>query len=187
LVHVEAQDGLSAVSFYSRETNFFSNDNRERLPTTWGTRYWNGLTDLVCWRDDVRLAPFPCPIQSTGPIAAHGSVAVAPLELTVFDHAETVELPEAPVEPCLLAAGRVRVGGPLFPVSAKTGWIHVNAAPEVDGGAFPRGFIIPRTQAFIGSFHVYHPDGLAAGIGGVDLDGFAPVGGLPQVAGGGGR
>jgi hypothetical protein len=186
LVHVEAHVNPLAATFYSRETNFSSADNRERLATSWGTRYWNGLTDLICWRDDVRLEPFPCPLQSAAPISTNGSVGVAPLELIVFDHAETAELPETAVEPCLLAAGRVRVGGPLFPVSAKTGWIYANANPDNDG-IFARGVTIPPTQAFIGSFHLFHPAGLAAGIGGVALDGFGPIGSAPQLAGGGGR
>lgn len=172
LVHVEAQDDdpVLPVTFYARDTNFDSADQRERLATTWATRYWNGLTDLVCWRDDVRLEPFPCPNQSAAPLTPRGQVGVTPLELIVFDHAENPIVPDVPVEPCRLAAGRVRVGGPLLPVSAKTGWIFANLDPETAPGLAPRGFIVPPVQGYFGSFHIFHPDGLGAGVGGVGLD-----------------
>jgi hypothetical protein len=186
LVHVEAQDDPPLpVTFYARDTNFGSADQRERLATTWGTRYWNGLTDMVCWRDDVRLEPFPCPNQSAAPLTARGQVTVTPLELIVFDHAENSTIPDVLVEPCRLAAGRVRVGGPLFPVSAKTGWIFANVDPETAPELAPRGFIVPPIQGFFGSLHTLHLDGLGVGVGGVGLD--TILGGAAAVPQGGGR
>jgi hypothetical protein len=95
---------------------------------------------------------------------------LVPLELIVFDHAENAEVPEVAVEPCRLAAGRVRVGGPLLPVSAKTGWIFANVNPQNGAAGASHGFISPPPQAYFGSQHTLHPGGLAAGVGGVALD-----------------
>jgi hypothetical protein len=166
LVHIEAadEDNVIPVTFYARETNFDTADQRERLSSSWGLRYWHGLTDLICWRDDARRDPFPCPNQSTAPTPL-------PLELVVFDHAENPLLPEGGLAPCHLAAGRVRVGGALLPVIAKTGWIFANVNPQSEATLAPRGFIIPPPQAYFTAHHTLHPGGLGAGSGGVALDG----------------
>jgi hypothetical protein len=125
------------LTFYGRYVGQSGADNRQPLPTTWGSRYVNGGaftggTDVLVWRDSGRIVhPFACGTSPAGfPLGfAH--------EVT-FDEQEQAEtIPLSPVPPggpppgptpgaFGAEASRVHVGGSSFPVPFTFGWLFLD-------------------------------------------------------------
>ncbi|HEY2293832.1 MAG TPA: hypothetical protein VGM86_24270 [Thermoanaerobaculia bacterium] len=148
LVRIKAFPGAfkqGDLTFYGRYVGMSGVDNRQPLPTTWGSRYVNGGafsggTDVLVWRDSGQVVkPFPCGTQPAGfPLAFASEVTFDEQE-----HAQTIPLfpvppgyqPPGPVPGAFGAeANRVHVGGPAFPVPFNFGWFFLELnAPHVGG------------------------------------------------------
>jgi hypothetical protein len=164
MVHIEATGvvffGIGVTpTFYAKLIGSVA-DDREALPVSWGSRYFNGLTDLICWHDNFLGTPFVCGDPDFSP---------PQLETIVFDHQENAEVLDSRASPCPAQSSRTQVGGPLLPVTPKTGWISVSG--NVRGAPVGvRGLIVPPARLFVTAVHTLHPGGLSVEVGGVAID-----------------
>jgi hypothetical protein len=140
LVRVRAFPGTvhpGDLTFYGRYVGMSGADNRQPLPTTWGSRFVNGGafsggTDVVVWRDSGHAVhPFPCGTNPAGfPLGFADEVT--------FDEQERAQtIPLTPVPPGQQPPGpvpgafggeanRVHVGGAPFPVPFDFGWLFLD-------------------------------------------------------------
>jgi hypothetical protein len=158
LVHVEASptdpetSTAGQYTFYGRYVGFTAVDNREPLGTNFATRFlvggpFTGGTDLVAWRDSkVRQGAFKCgSLPSWYPLGQEAIV--------IFDEQEHPQVPQTvPVSPQPPQQGitpfpaetqRVSVGGTVFPVPYKFGWLFLDLNTTVA----PAGSVPPEDPA----------------------------------------
>ncbi|HEY3567188.1 MAG TPA: hypothetical protein VGP73_04575 [Thermoanaerobaculia bacterium] len=139
LVRVKAFPGAfkqGDLTFYGRYVAMSGVDDRQPLPTTWGSRYVNGGsfsggTDVLVWRDSGQIVrPFSCGTSPAGFPLGFAS------EFTFDEQEHAQAIPLTPVPPGQQPPGptpgafgaeanRVHVGGPSFPVPFDFGWLFL--------------------------------------------------------------
>ncbi|HEY4573229.1 MAG TPA: hypothetical protein VIJ26_04680 [Thermoanaerobaculia bacterium] len=155
LVRIKAFPGTfkqGDLTFYGRYVGQSGADNRQPLPTTWGSRYVNGGifsggTDVLVWRDSGRIVkPFPCGTQPAGfPLAFAG-------EFTFDEQEHAQAIPLTPVPPGQQPPGpapgafgaeanRVHVGGASFPVPFNFGWFFLELDNLVQPGVVSQSWV----------------------------------------------
>jgi hypothetical protein len=165
MVHIEADSGaIGLESFYYRFPAIPSTaDGREPLPSRWAVSFYNDLSDVVCWRDQLIEAPVACPVAL---------LAILPRDVAVYRH-DGEELPSSVFSgPCRIAAGRVTAGSNAFPIDAKTGSVVVDVDAD---GAILSGVFTPRRQAVVSVVHRLHPGGLTVHVPGSAVGDSFPV------------
>jgi hypothetical protein len=143
LVHVEASSTDPRVTtsgnytFWGSRDNWTAIDNREPLPTTFGSRYAvggpnNATTDFIVWRDPkVPQGPFTCPAT---PNVQPPWYPLGQEDVVIFDEQEHPVVPQTSITspattgivPFAAAAQRTTVGGPALPVPFISGWAYLN-------------------------------------------------------------
>jgi len=155
LVRIKAFPGTfkpGDLTFYGRYVGQSGADNRQPLPTTWGSRYVNGGafsggTDVLVWRDSGQIVhPFLCGTQPAGfPLAFAG-------EFTFDEQEHAQAIPLTPVPPGQQPPGpapgafgaeanRVHVGGPAFPVPFDFGWFFLELNGSPTGGQVRQSWV----------------------------------------------
>jgi hypothetical protein len=139
LVRIKAFPGAfhqGDPTFYGRYVGMSGADERQPLPTTWGTRFvdggtFSGGTDVIAWRDSGQVVhPFVCGAKPSGfPLLLDNQVT--------FDEQEhPVTTPLFPVPPGGLVgpqpdafpaeANKVHINGSAFPVPYNFGWLFLD-------------------------------------------------------------
>jgi hypothetical protein len=173
MVHIEASDAQETPFGFRTFYNRFAGaaDDREPLAQSWGVRYFNQLTDVICWRDNAIRQTFGCDSFPQANLQGVNFPSTEPVIVTVYDHASSQTTSDDSAVPCDAVAKRTTVGGADFPVEPKSGWIYVDT--DEDRPAQPQGFIISR-QGYLAAVH-RNLGGRSRLTGGVELDPFLPI------------
>jgi hypothetical protein len=165
MVHVEADSAqVGLESFYYRFQPVPSTaDGREPLPQRWSVPFYNDLSDVICWRDQLFAAPFECDF---------GLLPIPDKEVVAYDHAGLPFFPPVTLSPCTIASSMLRAGSEAFPLEAKTGTLFVDV--DQTDVAIPVGVFEPRAQACMSVVHRLHPQGLTVHVPGKGVSTFAP-------------
>jgi len=187
MVHIEASSVDPLVipparhTFYYRRADEDGTDNREPLSQFWAARYFHDATDLVCWRN-LRGDLFPC---GSFPAAPQGFnfPFLFEVRIVAYDHEGNVaEVFDADADPCSATTNRTRVGSDRLPLTAKTGWLFLDADAQFSQSAQTAGVSDPSIQGYVFPLHALHPRGLDAATGGVAVD-TIPNDAFPSPAG----
>ena len=175
LIHIEADDAFAACdpadgepwTFYCRYTGGTGVDDREALPSTWGTRYlqggaFDGGTALIVWRDPADGSNSP------------GSCGSRPFEysltqnqIVVFDEEENPIVSQrgpsgfepADENPFLYETQRVFVGGSQGPTVAEPfGWIYLNLNGALGDRSIHNQAWVHTILSALGRFSVGYDD-----------------------------
>ncbi len=171
MVHLEA-DGFAGVffpiTFYSRfGASFSTNDDREPLPTRWNVPYFEDLTEIICFRDNIAGEPLTC-----GQLLLIGGVGAE-----MYSH-RGAELDAPSISSaCGRAANRAPVNSLPLAFPAKTGTVRLGQSFELFKGAETSGGGEPTLppQIFPMALHDIHPDGLRVLQPGSPHEAFPPV------------
>jgi hypothetical protein len=162
-VHLEASAlGGGLESFYYRFGPVESTaDGREPLPVSdWSTSYTNGLTDVICWTDQVISNPFDC----------ESPLGVAPNTITIRDHRGDEEY-SGPSTLCTVATAKRTVGDMIPQAVAKAGSLAVEVEATELATLSGGGGFTPRRQSFLSAIHRLHPLDLSILVPGVATTG----------------
>ena len=156
LVRIKAFPGTfkqGDLTFYGRYVGQSGADNRQPLPTTWGSRFvdggaFSGGTDVLVWRDSGQaVKPFLCGTQPAGfPLHLATKVtfdeqehpAIPPLGPPIIPG----QPPPAPTDAVFPAeANRVHIGGAVYPVPYSFGWQFFELNDPFRGGFVSQSWV----------------------------------------------